>query len=170
MRKLNEFFGFQALSTMPQNVDVTVKDIENLKKTKWNKISMLDPDATDIGNAYVFDMNFDFKKELNHILPGVVFKIEQDKRTELNQPHIQVHKDLQGLGIAYNLYRSTLEEFGHVVSKQSKRLSNKEISKLYKKLAKDSKIDYFEQNGNMLLLHKGNTKYKETLDMFHYVS
>ena len=93
MRKLNEFFGFQALSTMPQNVDVTVKDIENLKKTKWNKITMLDPDATDIGNAYVFDMNFDFKKELNHILPGVVFKIEQDKRTELNQPHIQVHKD-----------------------------------------------------------------------------
>ena len=169
MKSLNEFFGFQALSTMPQDVEVTPNDIKELKRLKWDKIKMLDPDATSVGSSYIFDMKFDLGK-LNHLLPGIVFKIEQDSRTELNQPHIQIHKDLQRLGLAEKLYRLTLEEFGHLVSKSAKRLSDKEITNLYKKLSKYPKIDLIEKNGNMLLLHKDNPLYQATKETFLAIS
>ena len=169
MRPLHEFYNFMALSKMPEQVELKPNDTNTIKKLKWDKIKMEDPDATDAGSSAVFDMKFDFGK-LNHILPGIVFKIEQDYRTELNQPHIQLTDDLQGLGLATKLYRLTLQEFGHVVSKKSKRLSDKMITGLYKKLAKDSKIDFFDVNGNYLLLHKDNPQYDELLNRFNLIS
>tara|TARA_R110000744_G_scaffold31763_1_gene74607 strand:+ start:310 stop:819 length:510 start_codon:yes stop_codon:yes gene_type:complete len=169
MKKLNEFYGFQALGSLPQDVNISKEDKVKLSKLKWNDIKMLDPDGEVVGNSNIFSMNFDLGK-MNHVLPGIVMTIEQDSRTELNQPHIQIHKDLQGIGLASKLYRLVLQEFGHLISKKSKRLSDKEISGLYKKLAKDSKIDLFEQNGNKLLLHKDNPMYKETKEVFIQVS
>jgi len=169
MKKLNEFYGFQALSKMPQSVEVSPKDIDQLSKLKWNQIKMLDPDESSSSSSNIFSMNFDLGK-LNFLLPGIVFSIEQDSRTELNQPHIQIVKELQGLGLAYKLYRLVLEEFGHLVSKKSKRLSDKEISGLYEKLGKDSKIDLFEKNGNKLLLHKDNPEYEKIKNTFIQIS
>tara|TARA_R110000796_G_scaffold159388_4_gene276206 strand:- start:209 stop:718 length:510 start_codon:yes stop_codon:yes gene_type:complete len=169
MKRLHEFYGYQSLSAMPQDIDASSDDISKLSKMKWNNIKMLDPDGDNIGSSNIFTMNFDLGK-LNHLLPGIVVSIEQDSRTELNQPHIQLHKDLKRQGLATKLYRLILQEFGHVVSKQSKRLSDKEIKGLYKKLSKDSKIDMFEKNGNILLLHKDNPLYDATKDVFTTVS
>ena len=169
MKSLNEFYGYQALSKMPQDIDVTEQDLKDIKNLKWNQIKMLDPEGTNVGSTNIFTMKFDLGK-LNHILPGIVFSIEQDSRTELNQAHIQIHDKIKRLGLATKLYRLTLEEFGHLVSKQSKRFSNKEITMLYKKLAKDPQIDYIEKNQNYLLLHKKNDYYDGTKQVFLEVS
>ncbi len=169
MKRLNEFYGFNALSTMPQNIETSEKDLKDVKNLNWKKIKVLDPDEQSLGSNNIFTMNFDLDS-LNHILPGIVFKIEQDGRTGLSQPHIQLHKDLQGKGLATKLYRAVLEEFGHLVSKQSKRLSDKEIKGLYKKLGKDSKIDFMESNGTLLLLHKENPEYDFIKNTFQVIS
>lgn len=169
MKSLNEFYGYQALSKMPQDIEVSSQDLKDIKGLKWKQIKMLDPEGTSAGNTNIFTMNFDLGK-LNHVLPGIVFSIEQDSRTELNQAHIQVHDKLKRLGLATKLYRLTLEEFGHLVSKSSKRLSDKEISMLYKKLAQDPQIDLFEKNGNYLLLHKKNPLYDATKQVFMEMS
>jgi len=169
MKSLNEFYGFQALGRLPQSINLSKEDKTNLSKLKWNDIQMLDPEGTSSGNTNIFSLNFDLGI-LNHLLPGIVFTIEQDNRTELNQPHIQLHKDLQGIGLATKLYRLVLEEFGHLVSKKSKRLSNKEIQGLYDRLSKDSKIDLFKKGGNILLLHKENPIHNEIKKLFEIVS
>jgi len=154
---------------MPIKMDVSNEDIRNFKKLKWNKIKMLEPSVTQMGSTNIFNMEFDLGEKLNHLKPSIVFKIEQDSRTELNQPHIQVYKGLYRLGIAYNLYRLTLEEFGHLVSKESKRFSDDEITGLYEKLAKDSQIDLFKKDGNLLLLHKKNPEYDKVKETFEYI-
>jgi hypothetical protein len=166
---INEMFDVQTLLTMPQKVLVSDQDLKELKKMKWQKLVLKEPTETNVGSSTFFNIEF-FIEKLNHLAPGIVFKIEQDFRTQLNQPHIQVLKELQGNGIAYNFYRATLEEFGHLVSKKSKRFSDGPITKLYEKLAKDSKIDFFVKNGNYLLLHKDNPEYKETKDLFMTIS
>ena len=169
MRDLFEFYNFNAVSAMPIKMDVSNEDIRNFKKLKWNKIKMLEPSVTQMGSTNIFNMEFDLGEKLNHLKPSIVFKIEQDSRTELNQPHIQVYKGLYRLGIAYNLYRLTLEEFGHLVSKESKRFSDDEITGLYEKLAKDSQIDLFKKDGNLLLLHKKNPEYDKVKETFEYI-
>ena len=164
MRHLNEFFD-NSLFKMPEPIQITDKEKSELQNLKWESIKIKDPSETSTSTSDIFTMNFDLGK-LNHILSGIVFKIESDNRTSLYQAHIQLYKDLQGIGLATKLYRSVLEEFGHLVSKKSKRVSDKEISGLYQKLAKDNKIDFFDRNGNFLLLHKGNPEYKNILDTF----
>lgn len=170
MKRLNEFYGFQSLATMPQDIEFNNVDKSLLSKLKWEDITMLEPEGEIVGSKNIYTISFDLGDKLNHLLPGIVFKIEQDHLTELNQPHIQLTRKLHRQGLATKLYRLILEEFGHLVSKKSKRFSDKEITMLYNKLSKDTKIDFIEKNGNYLLLHKKNREYLEKKNTFLQVS
>ena len=66
MKRLHEFYGYQSLSAMPQDIDASSDDISKLSKMKWNNIKMLDPDGDNIGSSNIFTMNFDLGKLYKH--------------------------------------------------------------------------------------------------------
>jgi len=158
MRHLYEFFNTAAIQ-LPQPIEISEQDKAKLKKMKWSDIKVLDPKES----GDLFTMRF--KLPVN-VSDGIVFQLQPRENGLYKLQNIDIHKDLQGLGLGTKLYRAVLEEFGQLYSPKSGRHNELQVPKIHKALAKDSKIDMFKKGSDVLLLHKGNPDYDEIKSAF----
>jgi hypothetical protein len=55
----------------------------------------------------------------------------------LYQIHINLAKDLQGLGLGYKIYKALIYEFGHVYSGRGRQQNTEEVPKIWQKLSSE---------------------------------
>jgi len=158
MKYLYEFFNTAAIQ-LPQPVEVSEQEKAKIKKMKWSDIKVLDPEESN----GLFTMRFKFPVDISD---GVVFQIQPRDNNLYKLQNIDLHKDLQGLGLGTKLYRAVLEEFGQLYSPKSGRHNELQVPKIHKTVSKDPQIDLFKKGSDTLLLHKGNPDYEEIKTVF----
>ena len=131
---------------------------KNINEMKLPKLSMVQPievsddDKNKLKNISIDSISFEplnsdspvnFKVSIDGfsgITNGIAFDVQLTKN-DLLQPHIALHKELQGLGLGYKLYKRFIELFGHLYSSSSRRQNNKEIPKIWAKLKTEPDVE-----------------------------
>lgn len=136
--EVNESIIQELKSIRPENIEINVKGDDGYAVVYLDVVPQI---SKDISDAIV----------LNIQLLG-------EEEPQLYQPHISIHKKIQGLGLATKIYEAVINEFGHLYSGSGRRQSGI-ASKIWQKLDQRPGIDCeLESDYNLCVSNQNPSK------------
>lgn len=143
---------------LKENVSGKVKDY--LKNISYKDLTLNDgPESGGEVKLLISTPKVNIEKYVELNLEGT--------RLGLNQIHIFLNPEIQGLGLGEKIYKRVIEEFGYIYSGKGRQQNQTQIPKIWNKLKNDPNIEVFENALGMLAVLKGSFDWKdEILDQF----
>lgn len=145
---------------LPQEPDIDKEVYKELKK--------IDPEDIELevgGNDGYSIIYMDVKPKISKdISDSIVLNIQLigEEEPQLYQPHISIHENIQGLGLATKIYKAVIKEFGHLYSGSGRRQSGI-ASKIWKKLDSEGDITCDINSEYNICIHDTNPQKEELL-------
>lgn len=77
----------------------------------------------------------------------------------LYQIHIFLSQDIRGLGLGYKIFKTIINEFGHLYSSPDNRINDNEIPRIWEKLDDEPNIESYSNDGvNIAILNTNPNK------------
>lgn len=131
---------------LPKIVDLKPEEINAIKNITWNNLSVDDLGGS--GKIAHLAITFPFKTEASK---GIVVDIQLIRDT-VYQIHIHMSENLRGLGLGYKIYKTLVNDLGHLYSGKGSRL-NPHVTKIWDKLKNDPDFDCISnQNGDLCMI------------------
>lgn len=145
--------------SVPKNGLLDDNEINNIKNIRWEDL-VLTPMNEDSPVKIKVDVPWESK-----ISDGIdVFILLTGN--DLYQIDINLAKELQGMGIGYKIYLSTIMNFGHLYSGKGRRHNNSEVPKIWEKLKNEPKIKCFSTQKGDICIYLGAENRNEILGNF----
>ena len=146
---------------LPSNIDIDENTRKEINEVDWENIEI--DDAGNDGQSIVYlNVKLPIEKDVSE---AIVLDVQLVGKSEphLYQPHINISKDLQGLGLAYKIYKKVISEFGHLYSGAGRR-QNPLMDKIWNKLNDDPSMECHLSSTSNICFNPENPQKDEILD------
>lgn len=145
---------------LPKPLGLSASELQDLRAIQWQEIQFTELEP--VNNFIQLEVQILNRPELTL---GISLWIQLVDDT-FYQPHIYLTQELQALGITYKIFRSLLEEFGHIYMSRGRTLERSVMDAIIQKLALDRSIALFTRRQDQLLVHLSAPNFREVVDSF----